>query len=109
MCRSGAFISRSWTGEGALAQFGIVAFPEQSLMPVADGHPETMKMIPLLFKEGSGVVGPAVTLNPPPPPPPPAEEGGHFQGREEVRIHPDKNRRDVCATRVHGPRKSRRP
>ena len=38
-------------------------------------------MIPLLFKEGSGVVGPAVTLNPTPPPPPPAEEGSHFQSR----------------------------
>ena len=41
---------------------------------------QTMKMIPLLPKEGSGVVDPAVTLAPTTPAPPPAEEGRRFQG-----------------------------
>ena len=44
--------------------------------PPADGHPEIMKMLPLLFKEGSGVVDPNTTTTPAPPP---SEEGNHFQ------------------------------
>jgi len=40
-------------------------------------------MIPLLAKEGLGVVTFADDTTPPPPTPPPDEDGGHFQGSEE--------------------------
>jgi len=51
-------------------------------------HPETMKIIPLLVKEGSGVVGRDATLPPTTPlPPPPAEEGSHFQSRQLTTDH----------------------
>jgi hypothetical protein len=38
-----------------------------------------MKMIPLLLKEGSRVVGSALTLNPPPPPLLPLRRGVIFR------------------------------
>jgi len=44
--------------------------------PSPDAHREAMKTIPLLGKEGSGVVA---GMRPPPPAPPPAEVGSHFQ------------------------------
>jgi len=46
-----------------------------------DPHLEAMKMIPLLGKEGLGVVA---GMRPPPPAPPPAEEGSHFRSASDV-------------------------
>jgi hypothetical protein len=51
-----------------------------------------MKIIPLLGKEGLGVVAVREPYHPPPPAPPPAEEGGHSHGSRSCLLadrHPE--------------------
>ena len=80
----GARISRCGSGEGVLVRY-LLTTAEILRRPSDAGRPETMKMIPLLGKEGSGVVAGRRGDHPPPPAPPPAEEGSRFQSGEESR------------------------